>query len=308
MTSDAKIGLLLGLIFIFIIAIILNGLPSLHGRTNSNQVTAQDLSNLSSSSDTLPVQPTGVASSWAAPIVRASEDVRYRAPLGNIGSPEAATAPAPAAEPDRLTETAPVADAATIGAASSETHLVEISSPVAPVVSVDTTADSAGAPVTSATEEFKVAAEYVIESGDSPAKIAMKFYGPEEGNRLVNVDRLMAANKITDPTRLMVGKKLIIPALPDGPERLVATHPDTFVRTGSTATATTATSTTKTQTGQTPSTKEYVVVQGDSLWTIAARTLGSGTRYKEILKLNSDRLGSDGSKLMVGMKLRVPAQ
>ncbi|MBN2132019.1 MAG: hypothetical protein JW741_21135, partial [Sedimentisphaerales bacterium] len=39
MTSDAKIGLLLGLVFIFIIAFIINGLPNLRPQTTKAQVT-----------------------------------------------------------------------------------------------------------------------------------------------------------------------------------------------------------------------------------------------------------------------------
>ena len=38
MTSDAKVGLILGLVFIFIIAFIINGLPSLR-RQNGNELT-----------------------------------------------------------------------------------------------------------------------------------------------------------------------------------------------------------------------------------------------------------------------------
>nr|MBC8217755.1 hypothetical protein [Planctomycetota bacterium] len=39
MTSDAKIGLLLGLIFIFVIAFIINGLPSFRNATNNSELT-----------------------------------------------------------------------------------------------------------------------------------------------------------------------------------------------------------------------------------------------------------------------------
>ena len=39
MTSDAKIGLLLGLVFIFIIAFIINGLPRFRSNTNNNELT-----------------------------------------------------------------------------------------------------------------------------------------------------------------------------------------------------------------------------------------------------------------------------
>ncbi len=39
MTSDAKIGLLLGLVFIFIIAFLINGLPNFHNTRNNNGLT-----------------------------------------------------------------------------------------------------------------------------------------------------------------------------------------------------------------------------------------------------------------------------
>ena len=41
MTSDAKIGLLLGLVFIFIIAFIINGLPSFHRDKDNNELTTK---------------------------------------------------------------------------------------------------------------------------------------------------------------------------------------------------------------------------------------------------------------------------
>ena len=46
MTSDAKIGLLLGLAFIFIIACVINGWPGLTGDDDSNELTSKYLSNL----------------------------------------------------------------------------------------------------------------------------------------------------------------------------------------------------------------------------------------------------------------------
>ena len=44
MSSDAKIGLLLGLVFIFIIAFIINGLPSLRHQANNDELTNNMLS------------------------------------------------------------------------------------------------------------------------------------------------------------------------------------------------------------------------------------------------------------------------
>ncbi|NQT01661.1 MAG: hypothetical protein HQ580_06545, partial [Planctomycetes bacterium] len=39
MTSDAKVGLLLGLFFIFVIAFIINGLPRFRSESNNNELT-----------------------------------------------------------------------------------------------------------------------------------------------------------------------------------------------------------------------------------------------------------------------------
>lgn len=50
---------------------------------------------------------------------------------------------------------------------------------------------------------------------------------------------------------------------------------------------------------------QYVVRQGDSLWSIAGEHLGNGSKYKEISKLNADIL-EDENDLTVGMRLSLP--
>jgi hypothetical protein len=50
---------------------------------------------------------------------------------------------------------------------------------------------------------------------------------------------------------------------------------------------------------------QYIVCQGDSLWSIAAKQLGNGSRYKEISKLNADVL-EDENDLTLGMRLSLP--
>ena len=50
---------------------------------------------------------------------------------------------------------------------------------------------------------------------------------------------------------------------------------------------------------------QYVVREGDSLWSIAGEQLGNGSRYKEISKLNTDVLENEND-LTVGMRLRLP--
>ena len=56
-----------------------------------------------------------------------------------------------------------------------------------------------------------------------------------------------------------------------------------------------------------PSTLEYTVKPGDSLWEIAEAHLGDGNRYKEIAKLNQTVL-KGGVKVMPGMRLKLPTR
>ena len=50
----------------------------------------------------------------------------------------------------------------------------------------------------------------------------------------------------------------------------------------------------------------YIVVEGDSLWSIAKKQLGSGTRHKEILALNP-QIKKD-EPLAIGTKLKMPTK
>ena len=50
---------------------------------------------------------------------------------------------------------------------------------------------------------------------------------------------------------------------------------------------------------------QYVVREGDTLWSIAGEQLGNPSRYKEISKLNADVL-EDENDLTLGMRLSLP--
>ena len=50
----------------------------------------------------------------------------------------------------------------------------------------------------------------------------------------------------------------------------------------------------------------YIIVEGDSLWGIAKKQFGSGTRYKEIMALN--RHITKDNPLTIGTKLKMPLQ
>lgn len=51
------------------------------------------------------------------------------------------------------------------------------------------------------------------------------------------------------------------------------------------------------------SVSSYVVKKGDTLWDLADRNLGSGTRWREIAKLNGIK---NPRRLQIGTKLKIP--
>lgn len=53
--------------------------------------------------------------------------------------------------------------------------------------------------------------------------------------------------------------------------------------------------------------RQYVVKEGDSLWSIASEKLGNPSRYNEISKLNAGVLKNDHD-LSIGMQLTLPDQ
>lgn len=55
------------------------------------------------------------------------------------------------------------------------------------------------------------------------------------------------------------------------------------------------------------STKEYTVKKGDSLWSIAAKEMGSGYRWRYLYELNKDKI-KDPGKLKVGQKIVIPVE
>ncbi|MDG1986247.1 MAG: LysM peptidoglycan-binding domain-containing protein [Planctomycetota bacterium] len=58
--------------------------------------------------------------------------------------------------------------------------------------------------------------------------------------------------------------------------------------------------------GAAPMVQRVEVLDGESLWLVAERTLGSGARWKEIFELNRGVI-SDASKVRAGMVLTIPS-
>lgn len=70
--------------------------------------------------------------------------------------------------------------------------------------------------------------------------------------------------------------------------------------------AATQTITTKPRPDTRPKPAKYTVVEGDSLWTIAKKFLGSGGRWQEIYEANKKTIGPDPAVLKIGTELVIP--
>ncbi len=284
MTSDAKIGLLLGLVFIFIIAFIINGLPRFRSNTNNNELTTNTVN--------LPNDSMGIA----------AKERKAQAVFDRVG---------------RLTQER--ADEVTVvskneGAVRFKMPFSQGTSIVKDDLIVETPIDRTkpSALLSETNEKNKVnkpkpalPKTYVVSEGDNLAVIAQTFYGPDEGNKKINVARIFEANRklLKSLDEIYVGQKLTIPPLIDKSASVFSGS--LFEKVKSIGRKLTSSDTSKTP--RASRSKQYVVREGDSLWRIAVEQLGNGTRYKELSELNVDILGNE-DYLAVGLSLRIPAR
>lgn len=329
MTSDAKIGLLLGLVFIFVIAFIINGLPNLRPQTSKAEV----------STTMVPMADTdfGVADKAQ----KAQEVFGWGDVPGQQQAFRDTTGPAAVEEPGSSGEQSQTADnqgVRSVFPVPSIENLLEYLTPaVQPKGQVTTvTMDVPKQPVeppTAVTQQPKPepaapqpgtrAAEtrgtlkppsapaertYVVADGENLASVAKKVYGPEEGNRIVNIQRIFEANKdiLKSIDEVRAGQKLVIPPLPPASVKR-DTPADVLPKTLFEKVDAIRKQAQANLPPKTADTRWYVVQDGDNLWKIASNQLGSGPRWEEIAKLNADILESS-EKLDVGMKIRLPAK
>jgi nucleoid-associated protein YgaU len=267
MTSDAKIGLLLGLVFIFIIAFIINGIPTFDRERNNNELTT----NMVESQNTSP----GIATSQRRVTRQViTPQIRSITPL-----------PKTASQPEEPTKT------------------IEIKRPLEPAPTTVTVAAAKPKPQSTKPAGPKI---YVVKDGDSLATIAQKVYGQKEGNRQVNVDKIFNANRkiLAYPDEIFVSQRLVIPPLKDSGQaqkNSVTDDENLFQKVASIGKRHLTSSNAPAKKNS-----YYVVADGDSLWEIAADKLGDGSRYTEITRLNTDVI-NDEDNLIVGTRLKLPA-
>jgi len=149
---------------------------------------------------------------------------------------------------------------------------------------------------------------YVVQPGDNLAVIAIKVYGAEQGNKKVIVNRIFEANRaiLDSPDEIAIGQKLTIPQPAPAyekrnRERAVAAagiidKVKEFADRNLSAL--------KSAVGI-PG--EYIVQPGDNLWNIADRFLADGSRYHEIVELNSTAI-ADSEDIPAGLRLRLPSR
>ena len=173
MTSDAKIGLLLGLVFIFIIAFIINGLPSFRKDANNNELTT-DMAGSQNNSLGLATKERKVSREVI------NQSIRFRAPL-----------PKSASAVKETVEVKSVIPAQSLPAVKKkETHKVKPSKPTLPKVYVVGEGDNLAV----IAQKF-----YGSEDGNKRINITRIF----EANRKF----------LKSSDEIYVGQKLIIPPL-----------------------------------------------------------------------------------------------
>jgi nucleoid-associated protein YgaU len=304
MTSDAKIGLLLGLVFIFVIAVLINGLPSFKGHDSNNDLTMNTVGSKNNS--------LGIADNERKVSKQfIDQEIRLNAPLPQ------GSAVSTVGEKPGLIESAPGTDAAPATATqTSGESVVQPESAVAGNTTDESLKEVAGQLESASAENPTVRTieassvepvsqkTYVVSKGDSLATIALKVYGTVDGKKQSNITKIFKANSavLKSPERISIGQKLVIPPLSSlgtvSKNNSEASSAKINKLKSSSSNVAASDNTAK-------QTKAYVVKQGDSLWTIAKEKLGNGSRYTEILELNKDVL-ADESSLTVGMGLKLP--
>lgn len=326
MTSDAKIGLLLGLVFIFVIAFVINGLPSFRAATNNSELTTNMVSSQDNSwgigtnerkiQDGIdwtgqPIEePVEELMEEVVVPVENTEDIRLVMPIPeNIKVVQDLTHElTPELVRHTLAESGDPLDGQPPAADSSDSEPLEtIAIELSPV-------EETPKPERTRGPKWNTPKVYTVSDGDTLATIAKKFYGPEEGNKIANNLKIFEANSriLESPDKLKIGQKIVIPPLEKAkpkenkPESTLAGS--FFEEVKSIGRKLLPSDDKPVEQPRPRQTRQYVVKDGDYLWRVAKNELGDPMRYKEIVKLNPGVLKDENTTLQIGMSLNMPAK
>jgi nucleoid-associated protein YgaU len=277
MTADAKVGLLLGLVFIVIIAFLVNGLPGFLQTAN-----AEDAVNVAITTD------MGPDSVIDASVVETARRLDRTFPLRQTTPPD---------------EVVIIEDASGVTARQQEATQMDVYQPAQPVRQ---TVESAQVQRIARQVTVAKPKTHVVKSGENLAVIAQKYYGAEEGNRRAVINQLFEVNKTTldAPDKIRVGDKIKVPTLeqlfepvrtPSIQTNVAGSQSGFFKRFSNMFD--------RSERTDKPKAKVYIVQDGESLWGIAQEKLGDGNRYKEIMKINKIK---NPDKVVAGTALRMP--
>ena len=139
---------------------------------------------------------------------------------------------------------------------------------------------------------------YTWKAGDTFPALAQRFYG--DLARLATLRRVNEGRNDVQP-----GDRVLVPVFdPDAPPT-VASNAGTVAPVASGASKSTELAAKPAVLVADAGPRVHVVQEGESLWIISKKELGSGARWKEIYGANRDQLSSPEA-LRTGIKLRVP--
>lgn len=278
MTVDGKIGLLLGFLFIVVIAYLINGPAGFINREKSVKETTVQA----------PPGKSIVIDQAVAEVARELDLV----PLRQSTPPQEVRV----IEPIAAEAQAVVQQSLTAASAAPQQTKVIPPLPAAPAPSAVKT--------------------HIIQSGENLAVIAARYYGKEEGNKRATIQKLYEANStiLESPDAIRAGDSLRIPTLeqlqtlpnsqPARTEnKLLEKFKGIFEPVPTSGTAKAAIS----ETAPKAAYREHLVASGEHLWDIAERYLGDGKRYKEIASLNRQQI-PDPDHVPAGIRLKIPAR
>ena len=142
-------------------------------------------------------------------------------------------------------------------------------------------------------------ARHTVVAGDTLSKIAGRYYGSR--SRKV-IDAIFDTNRavMSGPDRLSIGMELSLPRI-DGISRLASSRPHEAVTSAARSTQDAARAVAKPV-----ASKWYQIQKNDRYVSIAREQLGDGSRWKEIHELNKERFPDPG-KIQWGVRIKLPA-